>query len=222
MIQIAKILYGSQNYQLDSVNSDRDYKILVCPTWHDIVWKQTDRTHVTDTGHESYWDIRNWFKEIMRGNPNAWELLWSVDTEFYNADFVKFCHFLRLHSEELFTSFFNDNTVKMWYGIAMKCGENTDERKGCARRLYFFNVFKYLVEHNLKMTADTWRSPSVVDQPRAIRYNDAALDIETPFDEVASKLVTRQSKEFSERIAQDCIYDFECFVFNTIQQELHK
>lgn len=220
MFPIAKILYGSQNYRLDSDKSDRDYKILVCPTWHDIVWKQTDRTHISDKDHESYWDVRNWFKEIMRGNPNAWELLWSVDAEYYSGEFALFCEYLRNNSSDILAATINYNTVKMWHGIANKCGEDKDDRKGQARKLYFYNVFKYLLQHNLKFTEDTWRSDEVSSVPRAIRYEGAPIDFDISFDELWLHFYISPFAKLGYS-TKETIARFEHLIYMLVQKELN-
>ena len=37
--------------------------------------------------HESVWDVRNFFKYLMKANPNALELLFSVNQEYVDKDF---------------------------------------------------------------------------------------------------------------------------------------
>ena len=36
MREVARVLYGSQNYGLDTPESDRDYKVLMCPEFDDL------------------------------------------------------------------------------------------------------------------------------------------------------------------------------------------
>ena len=36
MVELAKVLYGSQNYGLDGEDSDRDYKLVLCPGFDEL------------------------------------------------------------------------------------------------------------------------------------------------------------------------------------------
>ena len=75
--QIAKMLYGSQNYNLDTPESDKDYKVIEFPDAEDLFYVKTLNRQLSE--NESVWDVRNFLKYLMKANPNALELLFSVE-----------------------------------------------------------------------------------------------------------------------------------------------
>lgn len=87
-----RALYGSQNYRLNSENSDKDYMVLVKPEWKDFIDGRISRFKQgknTFGGYDTSIDFRRWFVDLRKGNFNALELLWSVDKHAMNGyDFV--------------------------------------------------------------------------------------------------------------------------------------
>lgn len=87
-----RALYGSQNYRLNSENSDKDYMVLVKPEWKDFIDGRISRFKQgknTFGGYDTSIDFRRWFVDLRKGNFNALELLWSVDKQAINGyDFV--------------------------------------------------------------------------------------------------------------------------------------
>lgn len=81
-------LYGSQNYGLSTQYSDIDAVAIVFPTPENIVFKEKDAyTEVTgDNGNFHYQDVRDFFNQLRKGNPNAIEIL---TTNYYivNPDY---------------------------------------------------------------------------------------------------------------------------------------
>lgn len=98
--QIAKILYGSQNYGLSTPTSDHDYHIIEFPSIPDILKFHSLNRKLNE--HESVWDVRNFFKYIMDAKFGAIELLFSCEYESkQDKDFDNLYHTLMLHSDSI-------------------------------------------------------------------------------------------------------------------------
>ena len=78
---IGTFLHGSQNYNLDTVESDVDTISIYVPTV-DFAIVNSPKNHqlIMDDGsneHCTVKDIRNYVNELLRSNPNAIELLYT-------------------------------------------------------------------------------------------------------------------------------------------------
>lgn len=84
-------LYGSQNYGLDTEGSDIDTYAIVFPTAEMIAYnKELDNKESEfDGGKLVYMDIRKFFSLLLKGNPNALEIM---ESEYFliNADYEDF------------------------------------------------------------------------------------------------------------------------------------
>lgn len=78
-------LYGSQNYGLSTQYSDIDAVALVFPTYKNLIFKEKDiYTEITSgNGNFHYQDVRDFFNQLRKGNPNAIEIL---TTNYYIID----------------------------------------------------------------------------------------------------------------------------------------
>lgn len=77
---VCLILQGSQNYQLDTENSDIDTKLIVTPTLDDIIFarKPVSTTHIRDNDeHIDFKDLRLMFGTYRKQNLNFVETLFS-------------------------------------------------------------------------------------------------------------------------------------------------
>ena len=163
--QIAKILYGSQNYLLDTPESDKDYKIIEFPDAEDLFYVKNLNRQLSE--NESVWDVRNFLKYLMKANPNALELLFSVEQEYEDESFKELLDYIRprigsiirLHWKE----FSNATRGIAWESV----GRNQITPKTVARLTYFWLFWCSLVSEddihgggtNGKMTELTWRHP---------------------------------------------------------------
>lgn len=79
-----KVLVGSWNYNLQSENSDKDYKLFVLPEFDDLYNKVDFSTPniVTDTVDYDVHDIRQLPKLLWGANINYMEVLFAGDAEF--------------------------------------------------------------------------------------------------------------------------------------------
>ena len=175
--QIAKMLYGSQNYNLDTPESDKDYKVIEFPDAEDLFYVKTLNRQLSE--NESVWDVRNFLKYLMKANPNALELLFSVEQEYEDESFKELLDYIRprigsvirLHWEEF---------GKATLGIAWESlRRNQVNPKTTARLTYFWLLWCSLVSEydihgggtNGEMTELTWRHP-LRTWPREIREMD--------------------------------------------------
>ena len=175
--KIARMLYGSQNYNLNTSESDEDFKVIEFPDAEDLFYCKTLNRELSE--HESVWDVRNFFKYLMKANPNALELLFSVNQEYVDKDFKELIDYIRprigsvirLHWKE-----FGSATL----GIAWESTRrNQVNPKTTARLTYFWLLWCSLVSEddihgggtNGEMTELTWRN-SRMTWPREIREMD--------------------------------------------------
>jgi len=77
-------LYGSQNYNLQTANSDLDFKAIIIPTLEELVNqnKPTSKVYTYDWWQVEVKDIRNYIESAVKVNVNFIELL---NTEYYYA-----------------------------------------------------------------------------------------------------------------------------------------
>lgn len=76
-------LQGSQNYGLETETSDVDTKLLVTPTMDDIIYLRQPKSHthvLPNNEHLDYKDVRLYFDNIKKQNPNWLEILF---TDYY-------------------------------------------------------------------------------------------------------------------------------------------
>lgn len=75
-------LYGSQNYKMDTPNSDYDFKALVFPTFEEVVSvaKPVSKVYVYGDGQVDVKDVRLMFNEYKKQNCQFLETLF---TDFY-------------------------------------------------------------------------------------------------------------------------------------------
>ena len=97
---IGTFLHGSQNYNLDTVESDVDTISIYVPTV-DFAIVNSPKNHqlIIDDGsneHVTIKDIRNYVNELLKSNPNAIELLYTKysiyiwDFKYFIAEREKF------------------------------------------------------------------------------------------------------------------------------------
>lgn len=81
-IPVLKVLTGSHNYNLNTPESDKDYKLFVLPTFDDLYNKNSyTEAIVTDEEDCTVYDLRKVAHLFWAANVNYLEVLYSVDTE---------------------------------------------------------------------------------------------------------------------------------------------
>lgn len=85
-------LFGSQNYGTDGPESDIDTRAIVFPTFEDICFNRApvSRIHVRENGeHIEIKDVRLFFNEIRKQNPNTLEIMFTkyykLNKEYFRA-----------------------------------------------------------------------------------------------------------------------------------------
>lgn len=81
-------LYGSQNYGLDTPESDIDVKTIIVPTKRDLILdkKKVSTEIFTNEGMNLVQDIRLMCNSFFKGNVNFLEILFT-DYKIYNAEY---------------------------------------------------------------------------------------------------------------------------------------
>lgn len=93
---ILQALVGSHNYNLDTPDSDKDYKYFVFPTFDDLYEnKLYSKNVVTEKEDYSVHDIRKIPSLLWKANLNFIEILFSKEyrvpmPDYYSMDIVKF------------------------------------------------------------------------------------------------------------------------------------
>ena len=100
---IGVFLYGSQNYNMDSSNSDVDTKCLIVPSFEEIAFnsKAINYEYHFDNGeHMKIVDIREFLKLLKKQNPNDLEILFTKYC-VRNNTYDGIWYYLWSHREEI-------------------------------------------------------------------------------------------------------------------------
>lgn len=167
MKELAKILYGSQNYHLDIPTSDRDYRIIVSPSFDDLYYSRTLNKEIDD--HNSYMDVRTFTSSIIKGNPNAVELLYSVDSTIDSTLFKNIVALMKVK--------YGDGYLRnVWYyfttaiiGMCIHSEKKGDTPKTRARVEWYYNFVSALIKNNYRLNDAIFHDPSIWTNARAIR-----------------------------------------------------
>ncbi|WP_052144681.1 DNA polymerase beta superfamily protein [Halalkalibacter okhensis] len=85
-----KALVGSENYNLSTSESDKDFKVFVIPTFDDLYNnKLFTSSKVGEQVDEEYHDIRKVMNLWWKSNVNFLEVLFSVDFNVNDQDWIK-------------------------------------------------------------------------------------------------------------------------------------
>lgn len=84
---VLKALTGSYNYNLNTPESDKDYKLFLCPTFDDLYKGKfyTKDSIITPTEDNSFHDIRKLGELLWKSNLNFLEVLYSSDYRIIDA-----------------------------------------------------------------------------------------------------------------------------------------
>lgn len=118
---VGLFLQGSQNYGLDYEGSDVDTKLIVVPTFEDIVFnrKPVSTTHIrTNEEHIDLKDLRLYFQTFVKQNLNFLEILFTnyavVNSRYKDQWNILF------NNRELIAHMNPHRAVKSMKGIAME------------------------------------------------------------------------------------------------------
>ena len=178
---IGKFLYGSQNYNLDNSKSDKDYKWIEMPDWEDLFYRKTLNRQIDE--NNSVWDLRDFCKNLMKANPNALELLFSVEQEYFDENLKELLIFARENVGSLIRVNWEKFSSAI-HGIAWNgLKRNGENPKTVSRLVYFWLLWFSLISDNGhpeigtngEMTDETWRTPTRV-WPRVIREQETLTE----------------------------------------------
>ena len=170
-------MVSSQNYNLSTPESDKDYKWIEVPDWNELFYHETLNRQVD--GNNSVWDLRDFCKNLMKANPNALELLFSVEQEYFDEDFKALCEVVRVNTGPLVRENWEKFSSAV-HGIAYNgIRRNGENPKTVSRLVYFWLLWGSLIGDNDvhgkgtngEMTEETWRN-SAREWPQEIRSHE--------------------------------------------------
>ena len=176
---VGTILYGSQNMGLSGPDSDRDYKLLIFPTFQDL-YKNKSKHELPfelSSDHYSTMDVRQFDKLLRKGNPNIIELLYSVyqKMDFSNSLWYQYW-------EEVHQLYENGYVKQVWpqffsavKGIVFQTLEREYTRKNVSRAMFWIFFLLYVKMEQGCISAETWQIAG--KRARPYRYN---LDMLVP------------------------------------------
>ena len=167
---LGKFLIGSNNYNLDLSESDKDYKIIVMPTFEDLFFNRTLNKQIDE--HTSQVDYRFFFQKLLKANPNYIEMLFSTEQIFYDEKFsFLFNQFLTFSPSILRANW--SNFVSAIKEMAHNSMKRTDcESKMVARCIFFYQLLNKAYKRNGYIYSSDWRCHNL----REIRTNKEALE----------------------------------------------
>lgn len=176
MREIACILYGSNNYELDSPNSDKDYKVIMCPQWDDLYTKRdvslSDMDSSYDHEHYSPIDCRQFDRLLHKCNPNILELVYSIEFNSTNDAMCEYISYAKYLLSAGYIALHWRNFYAACQGIAFNTIKRYGETyKAVSRAWYFLELVKSIPLHGFHMGVFTWRGNWYNKEARAIRYN---------------------------------------------------
>ena len=163
MKELARVLYGSQNYGLDGPDSDKDYKVLLCPEYMDFYDARKvcadDVPIEYDREHYSPMNIIQFHTLLMKGNPNCIEMLFS--TEWSVSD-----NLLRNYLDGMKDLYTRGYVAVVWdsfyaaiRGLAMNpIDRNGVNGKTVSRAYYLFGLVRQIESDGFSIDSSTWRN----------------------------------------------------------------
>lgn len=174
MILLGNFLYGSQNYCLDTSDSDKDYKMLYIPSYHEIAGLPSENILEKDE-HFTPFLFSKWYHGLMRGTKNAWELPFSIERKWQpvwrRAGDVYFAE-VRVASGPILRSCANDFLGSVRGEVRQNCEkakkDTANRYKYWARAVWECEFASRVIKTDGKLTFDTWREEN--SMARTIRF----------------------------------------------------
>lgn len=177
MFDVGHVLFGSQNYHLDGPDSDKDYKVLLCPDAEDFYfYKKVEKNDVPEgLSRENYspMDVRTFDRNLRAGNPNCLEMLWSKEYEDLYFGLEAYMDEARDMFEQgylvmVFPQFFS--AVKgVVFNSLSRYGVN---RKSASRALFWKHFVERVGLHDFVVRDEFWSCGAA----RELRF-DEAMDL---------------------------------------------
>ena len=191
MKEIARICYGSQNYFLDGLESDYDYKIIMMPEFEDFYnyhkVNKNDLPTKYDSEHHTVMSILTFDNNLRKGNINAIELLFSRYSYVNDSAFNHYLAMVRQAYAEGYIFTVWDNFIATVEGMIKNSLDRYGAtRKSVSRAMYLIYLCHFIAEHDFAIDATTWHEEEVYARPRELRYNEK---IELPTKETIFHMV---------------------------------
>jgi len=170
MREVARVLYGSQNYGLDTPESDRDYKVLMCPEFDDLYHgrklEKAEMPYGCDYEHYSPMSIITFNNLLLKGNPNCIEKLFSVDITFTTDELKVYFNVARALYQEGYVALVMGEFCSALKGMALApFGRKDITSKSVARAAYFYGLMNDTIcKNGYRITERTWRNDSKYNQ----------------------------------------------------------
>ena len=236
MFDVGHVLYGSQNLNLDGTESDKDYKVLLCPDPEDFYfYKKVEKNDVPeglDKEHYSPMDIRTFDRNLRVGNPNCLEMLWSKEYEDLYLDLETYMEkardmFKNGYLVMVFPQFFS--AVKgVVFNSLSQYGVN---RKSASRALFWKHFVERVALHDFVVRDEFWscgtarelRFDETMDLPSLedLKYSFRFLEnwVLKKAEDTYSKLTENEKAKFN-GMAAHLQERMKQFVFGNLVEEL--
>lgn len=182
MKELAHVLYGSQNYCLDGPESDKDYKVLLCPSFDDFYHERKlcadDLPAAYDPDHYSPMSIVKFHELLLKGNPNCLEMVFSTE---WSISEVGIGSYIR-EAKALFSIGYIAIVWHDFYSAARGLALNSLNRGGVngktvSRASYILGLCNATIDRGFVVDDSTWRGDTPYkNRARNIRFGQ--LDLE--------------------------------------------
>lgn len=193
MKTVARVLIGSQNYCLDGIDSDYDYKLLMAPEFEDFYnYHRIDKKDLPpqyDSKHYGIMDVLTFDHNLQKGNFNALEMLFSKEIHFYDEKIMPYINMAQAFFENGFIlSVWTEYLHSIEGIIKSPFVREGFTRKTASRALYILNFSSFIAQNKFRITKDTWKNPEIYYDARRLRFNDAPLYDKSYYYEKLTKL----------------------------------
>lgn len=173
-------LYGSQNYNLSTEESDFDWYVAVEPTFEDFVFNRGSISKEIQYlyGMITIKDVRDMFQMIKKGGSNFLEILFT-DYYYINKKYEDDWNMMREAAEKIARN--NEySTIRSYIGIAGNIIDRVVGNKSCYRILTCANqITSYINGDSFKkvMTSDCIYDHDFIMKIKTKEYNKEYLRI---------------------------------------------
>lgn len=236
MLDVGHVLYGSQNYNLAGPDSDKDYKVLLCPEAEDFYfYKKVEKNDTPkELSRENYspMDVRKFDELVRAGNPNCLEMLWSKEYENLYLDLNAYMDDARY----LFESGYLVTVFPKFFGavkglVFNSLGRYGLNRKSASRALFWGTFVERVVHNNFVVLSKFWDCEAA----RRLRFSEelelpTLKDFEHNFEVLEKWFIPRAEEaylalsdvelEFFKHQAAELKNTMKKFVFGNLRKEL--
>lgn len=216
---VGLFLQGSQNYQMDTENSDIDTKLIVLPTFEDICFnrKPVSTTHIRENNeHIDFKDIRLMFQTFRKQNVNFIEILFTK-YKILNPRYEKEWQQL-INNNELIAHYSPYKAVATMKGIALekyyamehlypskidiieKYGYDPKQLHHLIRIAWFLHYYTDGAPYDFCLHFDDATNKIIVDEKTTIHSLDTARLFAEQYKDYASKIADTYREKHKETI----------------------